>query len=337
MLVKGMGRGGLLFPTTRSAKSPVVSKGGVHVRRGKRRPLVRRGTIVTIVALMLAPAGVALGLISLGESASTAAARTVKPSAQWLASAHSALVQYLGRVGAPALHAPGPGSGGGPLASSISTFVGSYNWSGYVDWSITTGYFDKVSGTWTVPSVSSSCTSEDTMSVDWVGLDGWRDTTVEQDGVAEWCYEDVPTYFTWYEMYPAGSVTVGTSLHPGDAITASVSRSGTTYTLALTDSTHTANSFTETKTCAASTCKDTSAEWIEERPALRTTGLLPLADFGRWTLSAGSMKHGTTTGPISSVDPGEIDMTDSFDNYRLATTSPLTGGNRFSTTWDDSF
>jgi hypothetical protein len=36
--------------------------------------------------------------------------------------------------------------------------------------------------------------------------------------------------------------------------------------LTVTDATHTADSFTKTETCSASSCVDSSAEWIAEAP-----------------------------------------------------------------------
>ena len=68
-------------------------------------------------------------------------------------------------------------------------------------------------------------------------------------------------------MFPRNNVQmVSTAVRPGDHITSSVTRSGTKYTLKLTDSTHPAASFSTTQACAAATCVDSSAEWIAEAP-----------------------------------------------------------------------
>ncbi len=123
-----------------------------------------------------------------------------------------------------------------------------------------------------------TCTAEDRITSDWVGLDGFSSSTVEQDGTVSQCFEGRAVYYTWYEMYPAGTIAVGTTVAAGDKIKASVSRSGSAYTLALTDSTRGANSFTRHATCATTTCPDTSAEWIAERPAY-SIGIAPEAQF----------------------------------------------------------
>ncbi len=82
-----------------------------------------------------------------------------------------------------------------------------------------------------------TCSAEDQITSDWVGLDGFNSGTVEQLGTISWCFQGTPTYFTWYEMFPAGTIEVGTTLKPGDKIAASVTRTGTSYALKLTDST----------------------------------------------------------------------------------------------------
>ena len=182
-----------------------------------------------------------------------------------------------------------------------------------------------------------TCTAEDTITSEWVGIDGFTSSTVEQDGTLDWCFEGTATYFTWYEMYPAGTIEVGTSLAPGDSITATVSRNGTNYTLSLTDAAHPANSFSKTATCAAATCLDTSAEWIAERPAF-SIGIAPLADYITWKVTGATETASGKTGTISSFSPNDVlTMVDATDSYNLSTSSDLTTGNSFITTWHNSY
>jgi Peptidase A4 family len=215
--------------------------------------------------------------------------------------------------------------------------VGSYNWSGYADTSTTKGEFTSVSANWVVPKVT--CTAEDRIVSDWVGLDGATNSTVEQDGTVSQCYEGTAFYSTWYELYPANEVVVGTAVNAGDHITASVKRSGTTYTLKVTDATTAGNNVSQSATCAASTCLDESAEWIAERPAYTTTGIVPLAQFAKTTFSAAKATGGGTAGVISTFTPtDQISMIDSTQAYTLDTTSALnSGGNSFSDTWQNSY
>ena len=153
--------------------------------------------------------------------------------------------------------------------------VTSTNWSGYAD---TGSSFSDVSASWTEPGAT--CSSRTTsLAAFWVGIDGYSSNSVEQDGTMIECYNRTAYQFTWWEMYPTNDVqVVGETAAAGDAITASVVRSGTSYKLTVTDSTHTADSFTTTQTCSASSCVDSSAEWIAEAPT-GSSGVEPLSEL----------------------------------------------------------
>src|SRR5262244_3269161 len=147
-----------------------------------------------------------------GVTASTVAApvrASHAPSARFLAQARTALVGYLRHHHPRAMLAPG-------RAHSIKgvTATQTFNWSGYVDSSATHQAFTKVSGNWTTPSVT--CNAEDQVTSNWVGLDGFNNNSIEQLGTVSWCYQGTATYYTWFEMYPASTVRVSTSLAPGD-------------------------------------------------------------------------------------------------------------------------
>ena len=141
-------------------------------------------------------------------------------------------------------------------------------------------------------------------------------------------------YYTWWEMYPTNTIqVVGTTLHAGDSITASVVRSGTSYTLKVTDSSHSANSFTTTQTC--SSCANSSAEWIAEAPS-GSSGVYPLSNFRTWTEAGATVKAGSTSGVISAFTDDEITMIDSSGAVK-AQPGVLNGsGSGFSVTWERS-
>jgi len=270
-----------------------------------------------------------------GATATTVAAPArvhhAAPSARFLAEARTALVKYLRHNHPQAMlvhtrHAH---------AVKNVTATGSFNWSGYADTATKAQTFTKVSGAWTAPSVT--CNAEDQITSNWVGLDGFNSNTVEQLGTVGWCFQGTPTYFTWYEMFPAGLTEVGASLKPGDKISASVTRTGTSYALKLTDSTTSGNNISVTKTCALATCTDTSAEWISERPSF-SIGIAPQAKYNAFKLTSGSV---TANGKTTSIGAGPgvnaITMIDATNTYNLNTVSALTGGNAFSTTWKNSY
>src|SRR5580658_3866526 len=174
------------------------------------------------------------------------------------------------------------------------TQVESTNWSGYAD---TGSSFSTVTSSWTEPTGTCSGRTE-SLAAFWVGIDGYSSDSVEQDGTLIECYRGTAYNYTWWEMYPTNDIqVVGESLKPGDQISASVVRSGTSYTLTVTDSTHTADSFTTTQTCSG--CANSSAEWIAEAPS-GSSGVYPLADFGTFSLSGATVTEGSTSGVISS-------------------------------------
>ena len=270
-----------------------------------------------------------------GVTATTVAAPArvhhAAPSARFLSEARTALVKYLRHSHPQAMlvHTRPAHAVKNVTASS------SFNWSGYADTATKHQTFTKVSGAWTTPSVT--CNAEDQITSDWVGLDGFNSNTVEQLGTISWCFQGAPTYFTWYEMFPKGTVEVGMALKPGDKISASVTRTGTSYALKLTDATTAGNNISVTKTCALATCVDTSAEWISERPSF-SIGIVPQAHYNAFKITAGSVTangHTTTIGAGPGVN--SVTMIDATQAYNLNTVSALTGGNAFSTTWKNSY
>ena len=207
--------------------------------------------------------------------------------------------------------------------------VQSTNWSGYAD---TGSGFSTVTGSWTEPGVS--CTSTTSLAAFWVGIDGYSSSSVEQDGTLVECYRDVAYYYTWWEMYPTNDIqVVGSTLHAGDSITASVVRSGTSYTLKVTDSSRSADSFSTTQTC--SSCANSSAEWIAEAPS-GSSGVYPLSDFGSWTESGATVKAGSTSGVISSFTDDELTMIDSSGATKAQPGALNSSGNGFGVTWKRS-
>ena len=130
-------------------------------------------------------------------------------------------------------------------------------------------------------------------------------------------------------MYPSNSIqVVGGWLSPGDSISASVVRSGSSYTLKVTDCTHSANSFSTTQTC--SSC----AEWIAEAPS-GSSGVYPLSDLHSWKTSGASVTSGSARGDISSFPDDEPTMVDSSGAVK-AQPGSLSSGSSFTVTWERS-
>ncbi len=209
--------------------------------------------------------------------------------------------------------------------------VESTNWSGYAD---TGSSFSQVASSWSEPGAT--CSRSETYAAFWVGIDGYSSDSVEQDGTLIECYESHAYQYSWWEMYPTNDIqVVGETVAAGDSISASVVRSGDDYTLAVTDSTHTANSFTTTQSC--SDCANSSAEWIAEAPCCTSSGgILPLANFGTWSTSGATVTEGSTSGVISSFTDDEITMVDNSGLVKAQPGALNSSGNGFSVTYERS-
>jgi hypothetical protein len=192
------------------------------------------------------------------------------------------LAQVSSQVSAPAdqiaprQHAPRKlYQGGNPRVIENVTVEDSTNWSGYA---VTGSSFTKALGSWTVPSVNCSQTPN-TYSSFWVGIDGWTSTTVEQTGTDSDCNGSSPSYYAWYEFYPNPSILISSvPVSPGNHISASVTYSGSTFTITLTNES-TGKSYSKNGTVRRAA--RSSAEWIAEAPCCTNSGgILPLSDFG---------------------------------------------------------
>jgi hypothetical protein len=239
----------------RKSYDPVYERPPVAAQARGDSPMHRRPH--RLIGTALVACVPALGLALAFGPAAAASTATASPSASAAATARTAL-QHLS-IGQHGLNHRA--SGRSARVKGL-TQVQSTNWSGYAD---TGSGYSTVTGSWTEPTAT--CSSRTTsLAAFWVGIDGYSSDSVEQDGTLVECYRGTAYYYTWWEMYPANAIqVVGETLKPGDKISASVARSGTSYTLKVTDSTHTANSFSTTQTC--SSCANSSAEWIAEAPS----------------------------------------------------------------------
>lgn len=215
----------------------------------------------------------------------------------------------------------------------------SENWSGYA---VTGTGFKKAIGSWTAPSVD--CTkTPNTYSAFWVGIDGFSDETVEQTGTEADCVGDTPSYYAWYEFYPAGSVLITSiTVTPGDQFGAEVIYSGTEFTIGIKD--FTTGKFYQ-KTTTVSGAQRTSAEWIAEAPCCTFNGnILPLADFGTadfgpdYTDIKGTdvATDSTTSGDIGKfgADINSITMVSSNGTLEAVPSALSSDGTSFTVTWD---
>lgn len=205
----------------------------------------------------------------------------------------------------------------GAISESASLLFGvsnssSLNWAGYA---VTGNNVTNVSGSFTVPSASSSTSggpnansytsllfpagsniglttyknghvgggsgggSSASYAAFWVGIDGYNSNTVEQAGVLMEVQNGVASYSVWYEFYPAAPVYATWHPSPGNNITVYVNytMSNNTFVATVLDTTL-GEKYVSPFTTVSGAAR-TSAEWITEAPA-SDNRILPLADFG---------------------------------------------------------
>jgi len=241
----------------------------------------------------------------------------------------------------PRQHAPRKLYGTAPRVIGNVTVEDSTNWSGYA---VEGSSFTKALGSWTVPTVNCSKTPN-TYSSFWVGIDGWTSSTVEQTGTDSDCNGSSPSYYAWYEFYPAASILISSvPVSPGNHISATVTyNSGSSFTITLTNES-TGKSYS--KTGSVSGAARTSAEWIAEAPCCtRRGGILPLADFGTVDLGEDYTGVSSTNDATDSSVSGAIGAFGSnvFESIMVngstgadeAVPSGLSSdGTSFTVTWD---
>jgi hypothetical protein len=227
----------------------------------------------------------------------------------------------------------------------------SLNWAGYAVLASTSArHFRHVSGSWVAPAVT--CTpGSSTYSAFWVGLGGLSRTSpaLEQTGTEADCDANgVAHYSAWYELVPAGPVTVPLHVSVGDAISAAVTVKGAYVTVRLLDET-TGASFSKRLHYAHP--DTTSAEWIAEAPSScsgNSCVALPLSNFGSVQFTDAAVRtprglHGSIADPRWSAQAIALDEVSDrgygaqvFGPRSLVTAAPsvLSGaGSAFSVSW----
>lgn len=200
-------------------------------------------------------------------------------------------------------------------------FGAARNWAGYVAHG---GPFSSVSTSWTEPSVS--CTSPNSASASFAGIDGSGSSTVEQIGTLVLCKNGAIGHFGFYEMFPRAPGIVHNPVSAGDSMTATVTAtSSKLFTLTLRDNTAGWSFSTQQRSSKA---PRVSAEAITEAPTIRGNGIVSLADFGSYNYG-GTMVNGA---PIGNFNPEPVTMVTSSGTPKAAPSS-LSGGTSFSVMW----
>ena len=191
---------------------------------------------------------------------------------------------------------PGPAGGSAPHIISGHAVSTSPNWAGEIE---TGSTYTQVAADWVVPAVVPASTTE--MAASWIGIDGFENSNLIQTGTSETTSGGSTSYYAWYEILPAASIEIG-AVSPGDEMSATIREvSAGVWFLDIADLTSGNSSSGDLNY----TGPGTSAEWIQEDPALDFSGdLYPLANFGAATFT----NAGFTASNPSSSTIGTVDM-----------------------------
>ena len=277
-----------------------------------------------------------LAASALCASSLFATAATAAPSG---ASALAGTIGFSGRD----LRAPLPG--GTHFRPATGTVEGSYNWSGYAQNNgSTTGPFTGVKAKFVVPTVTEPTTGTQ-YSSDWVGVGGYNESTLVQDGIEADNMNGTPFYQAWTEILPAAEDPLTLTIHPGDTIKASVREIATnTWKMKVKDVT-TGQKATRT---VSYTSSGASIEVITERPCIEdgctsTSDLATLAQTTNETYLPAALTT-SAPGPTAVYDPAltplagqtlyDIEMLNNADTAVIATPSNANAQNNGFTVQD---
>ncbi len=235
----------------------------------------------------------------------------------------------------PDQHPPNPRPSWAQAPVRSGTY--SLNWAGYVvasSFTTPAATVTMANGSWVVQTVAAS--RKPTYSAQWVGIGGFFDSTLIQTGTSSDSASGATNYYAWYELLPASETQLGSGypVSAGDRINALVFLVGVnSWNITINDLTRPWH-FSLIVSYVSS---QTSAEWIEERPAI-SGSLTTLANFGTARYGQDNVPAaantdyatvGTSTSPIGSLTWQSIIMV-SNNGRALATPSALsTDGTSF--------
>ena len=211
-----------------------------------------------------------------------------------------------------------------PVLAAEQSII-SANWAGYI---ADKGQYTSISASWTVPRVAVNQNQEMAADAVWVGVGGFNQhKDLIQVGTQTIVQNGLPQYRFWYELLPAGAVTLPYTLQPGDSVTVTLNEVSNDLwqILFINNTTHqTFNKYVQYSS------SHSSAEWIVEMPAnYSDRQMITLDDFGTVQFEDASTINNGEIETIAKAAAILINMAD--NQLALATTSILTpAGNGFS-------
>jgi hypothetical protein len=226
----------------------------------------------------------------------------------------------------PATPPPADPSTGSPPASNptpCTNTPGRYtstNWAGYFRTGCT---FTTVSGKWTVPTPTTTSTTDITVDAAWIGIGGVTTEDLIQVGTEDIVATDgTINAAVFYELLPdAPHYPAAVTVRPGDQISASISETTPGSWLISISNLTSGKTFTKT---VVYTSTHSSAEWIEEDPSFVDGTLVPFDNFGTVNFSAANTTGNGTV--VTLTNANDVRLVDR-QHRTLAAPSSIFGSN----------
>lgn len=207
-----------------------------------------------------------------------------------------------------------------------STIYDSSNWSGYV--SIGSN-FTEISGSWTVPNISSAGNQQISSDAAWIGIGGVTSNDLIQAGTVDSIDSNGNTYyFAFFELLPNyATVIPKINLAPGDNMNISIQEINSSlneWEISIDDLTQ--NEIYNTTVYYNST--NSSAEWIEEDPTNANGNLYSLPDFNQVEFSNCLAVNNNISVNLANLKPASIVLVDNNRNI-MATPSDISNSGDF--------
>ncbi|WP_368490138.1 G1 family glutamic endopeptidase [Clostridium sp. BJN0013] len=209
----------------------------------------------------------------------------------------------------------------------------SSNWAGYIVTPASeSDSYTSISGSWTVPSISSN--NENTVAAQWIGLGGIDSSDLLQMGTMEELENGQPVAVVFWEQLPDVAQNIMT-IPINSTISVNIyNSSGYTWNLTFTVTTPSA----EVKTQTISTTLDssyaegigTSAEWISEDPSDVYGQLVPLANTDVVKYESAKVNGNSLSDSSNTICP--VAMESSSGNIVIYPSSLGVDGESFTTT-----
>lgn len=212
----------------------------------------------------------------------------------------------------------------------------STNWGGYVVTPTSGSGYTSVSGSWTIPNISTN--KQNAVAAQWIGLGGVTSTDLLQMGTMEDMENGEPVAEIFWEQLPDVAQNIAT-VPVGSTINVSISNSSSstwnlTFTVNAPDGTTQTQTISRTLDSSYAQGIGTSAEWISEDPSNENNQLFPLANMGTVNYKSAMVNGEPLNASGNNVQP--VAMVSSNKNSMILPSELGTDGESFSTTSTNS-